>query len=419
MPERVPRILNVNDDPSTRYVISRILRQAGFEVSEAESGEQALEVVPSAMPDLVVLDVKLPGINGFEVCRRLKADPATSSIPILQTSANFVKSENRVQGLEEGADAYLMQPVEPQELIATIRALLRMRAAEAAARSAAMQWKATFDAIGDGVCLLDSEGRVQRCNVALAARFGAAQAPESLVGRSFAELLGEPGTVDREVLARLGAPGEKRVLEVQLGTSWIRISADTVLDERGRPAGGVRVLTDLTDKRRLEEELRRRADELAALDRRKDEFLAMLAHELRNPLAAISAGVQVLERIDSVLPKVARMRELVGRQTKHLSRLVDDLLDVSRITRGKIELRKEKLDLVLLTREVLQVQGPAIQGRQHRLELSMPLQPVWLIADPGRIQQVLTNLLDNASKYTDPGGQIWLSIEREDSRGWR
>ncbi len=123
-------VLNVNDDEVARYTITRMLRRGGFEVREAADGAEALARA-AEQPDVIVLDVKLPDINGFEVCRRIKAAPATAAIPVLLTSAAFVKAESRVQGLEGGADAYLVQPSEAIELLATVRALVRARRAEA------------------------------------------------------------------------------------------------------------------------------------------------------------------------------------------------------------------------------------------------------------------------------------------------
>src|SRR6185436_434333 len=128
------KIVNVEDYPSSREATTEILRLQGYEVFEATTGEEALKVVADVRPDLVLLDVKLPDISGHEVCRRLKADHATASIPILQVSASYVTHEDRVRGLDRGADAYLAKPVEPDELIATIRALLSMREAEEARR---------------------------------------------------------------------------------------------------------------------------------------------------------------------------------------------------------------------------------------------------------------------------------------------
>src|SRR5690349_21253818 len=122
-------ILNVNDDPASLYVASRTLRRAGMVVLEATTGAEALRLA-EGKPDLVILDVDLPDLDGFEVCRRIKADPGLARIPVLHLSAKFVRAEDKVQGLEGGADGYLVQPFEPPELIATIRRLLRLREAE-------------------------------------------------------------------------------------------------------------------------------------------------------------------------------------------------------------------------------------------------------------------------------------------------
>lgn len=135
--EDVPTILNVNDDEANRFAVSRMLSREGFRVEEANDGEAALRLVSEGRHDLVVLDVDLPDVNGFEVCRRMKADPTTASIPVLHISARYVRDEDRSLGLISGADGYLIQPVEPLVLVASIRGLLRMRRAEDAAREGA------------------------------------------------------------------------------------------------------------------------------------------------------------------------------------------------------------------------------------------------------------------------------------------
>ncbi|HSJ97705.1 MAG TPA: hybrid sensor histidine kinase/response regulator, partial [Myxococcota bacterium] len=291
MSRPMERILNVDDTDASRYVKSRILRLAGYEVLEAATGNEALAIVRERMPDLVLLDVKLPDISGLEVCARVKAEPATARVVILQTSASHVELRHRVQSLDAGADGYLVEPMEPEELLANVRALLRMRRAEQ----------------------------------------GLAAALEAL----------------REA------------------------------------------------------------------DRRKDEFLAMLAHELRNPLAPIRNAVEILKSPDSALRE--RARALIGRQVDHLARLVDDLLDVSRITRRRITLKRRLLDVREAVQQAVEAcRGLAVQKGLH-LDLVLPDTPLVVDGDPVRLEQMIGNLLGNAIKYTPAGGSLHVAARAEDN----
>jgi two-component system, sensor histidine kinase len=292
---RTEALLNVNDSEATRYMITRMLRRAGFSVIEAGSAEEALELVRTQKPRLVVLDMKLPDSNGLEVCRRIKSWPDTQNIKVLHTSAVFVATEYKVRSLESGADGYLTHPFEQEELIAVVRSLLRLTDAEQA--------------------------------------------------------------------------------------------------------------------------LRDRAEELNAANRRTNEFLAMLAHELRNPLAAIVTSLPLLERRAAHDDVEKMARDLLRRQTTHLARLVDDLLDVARVTQGKIELEWERIDLAeLLRRVVTNVQQTKITSHQQHLTLTAPpAGTVMVRGDATRLEQIFTNLLDNASKYTDSGGDIDVELRLHSS----
>jgi DNA-binding response OmpR family regulator len=148
-------ILNVDDNDGARYAKSRILSRAGFEVIEAANGTQALELARASLPDLILLDVKLPDINGFEVCRQIKASPETAAILVLQTSAAAVQSIDRIRGLDGGADSYLIEPIEPAELIAHVRALLRVRRAEGALRESEERFRQMAENIDDVFWMLD------------------------------------------------------------------------------------------------------------------------------------------------------------------------------------------------------------------------------------------------------------------------
>jgi two-component system CheB/CheR fusion protein len=160
-------------------------------------------------------------------------------------------------------------------------------------------------------------------------------------------------------------------------------------------------------------DLQRRADELAGAERRKDQFLAMLAHELRNPLAPIRNAVELMRQVETGDPSFQPSREMVERQVKHLARLVDDLLDVSRINQGSIRLRKETVDLGAIVQRAVEATRPLIDSRGHDLKIQLPTDPVRLEADPTRLEQVIANLLNNAAKYTMPGGHIQVQAAQE------
>jgi two-component system, sensor histidine kinase len=162
------------------------------------------------------------------------------------------------------------------------------------------------------------------------------------------------------------------------------------------------------------EELERSRTALQDADRRKDEFLAMLSHELRNPLASIVNAAAILEQLADAPPRVHHLQQVISRQSGRMARLLDDLLDVSRITQGRIELRKLPLDLVGLTRQAVESCRLLIEERRHHLELDLAEEPMTVLGDPARIEQALTNLLTNAAKYTPPQGHIRVVAARED-----
>jgi signal transduction histidine kinase len=168
------------------------------------------------------------------------------------------------------------------------------------------------------------------------------------------------------------------------------------------------------ESERLAAELRARADALAESDRRKDEFLAMLAHELRNPLGAIANAAHVLEQVGPEKPTMQRAVAVIQRQIQHLVRLVDDLLDVSRITRGKIELRRQPVDLREAVRSAVEMTRPLVEAKEHELRVVLPPAPLALHADVTRLEQALGNLVRNAAKYTEPGGRIEVEAWRQD-----
>ncbi|MCI0455585.1 MAG: ATP-binding protein, partial [Gemmataceae bacterium] len=234
------------------------------------------------------------------------------------------------------------------------------------------------------------------------------QFPEELVLEHAAKQLGLPA---QEVwrLARLEHPVKPATLRVY--ADLLATLSDNILRSRYHTLREADRLAEMT---RLSDQLQQRTQELTEANRRKDEFLAMLAHELRNPLAPIRNAVQVLRLLAQDNPNLRWAGEVVERQVQHLSRLVDDLLDVSRFMRGKITLRKESIDLAAVVARAVETTRPVIEGRGQKLSVALPPEPLRVQADPVRLAQVLANLLHNASKFTPEGGRIWLIAGRED-----
>ena len=194
---------------------------------------------------------------------------------------------------------------------------------------------------------------------------------------------------------------------------WMAYKVLTLQNASGRPVAFATISQDVTERKRLADNLRRLAWDLSEADRRKTEFLAMLAHELRNPLAPISNAVKAL-RLGATDPVTLNAASAVlERQVNQMGRLVDDLLDMSRITRGKIELRRERVELAPIVEQAVEAVGAQYRTFGHDLRVSVPPGPIYLDADPARLAQVVSNLLNNAAKFTDPEGHISLTVDRE------
>jgi signal transduction histidine kinase len=320
-PEPRADILAVDDNPANLLAIEAALRDLCGEVVQARSGEEALRLLLARDFAVILLDVKMPSLSGFDTARLIRERKRSRHTPIIFITAHGRDDQDVVAAYRLGAVDFLFKPVAAE--------VLRAKAAV------------------------------------------------------FVELQRRAGELERQA----------RLLE--------RHEQARNLEEQRR--------------RWNDEAVQRRIEELAEVNRHKDEFLAILGHELRNPLAPIVAGLEILRRKlsgDGVDDVVSRTRETLERQVEHLCRLVGDLLDVSRINSGKIELRKAPVAIQTVLRQAATTSEPAIQVRRHRLSLELPSEPLTVDGDTVRLTQVFANLLNNAAQYTDDGGQITVGCTR-------
>ena len=408
-----PLILNVDDNDGARYAKTRILQSAGFRILEAANGTDALAMVRQEDPALVLLDVKLPDINGIEVCRRIKADPDTSGVLVLQTSAALTGRADKIRGLEGGADNYLAAPIEADELIANVNALLRMRQTQDQLREGEERFRQLTDNIEDVFWMFSApDGVLAYVSPAYATIWGRSV---DTLRRHHASWLEVVHPDDRARLAGRWAAlasqphydEEFRLTMADGATRWVRDRLFAVRNARGEVYRVARITSDISARKEMEALLR-------AADANKNQFLATLAHELRNPLSPIRNAATLLGvGGEHAGERHAHAREVILRQVDHLAHLVDDLLDVARISEGKIVLRREEVNLGPVIAQAIETAGPLIAARGHQLDVQQPDCQVWVAGDPVRLAQSVGNLLHNAAKFTPKGGEIRLVLTLE------
>ncbi len=301
------------------------------------------------------------------------------------------------------------------------RDMTQRKEAEEAVREAAVRLKAIVDTAVDGIITIDEQGNVESMNLAAERIFGFSR--DEVIGQNVSMLMSEPDRSehDRHLRTYLST-GQKRVIGTVREVTGLRKDgltfpmelavSETRLDARRIFTGIVR---DITAIKAALEERTRLVEALRDDDQRKDRFLAMLAHELRNPLAPISNAVQIMRVEGPNGPNFTWSIDVISDQIKHMTRMVDDLLDVSRITRGKVDLQKEPIELATVVELAVQASQHLFEDYKHQLRVTLSEQPMLLEVDPARLAQVLSNLLNNAAKYTPEGGEIDLAAERSGS----
>jgi PAS domain S-box-containing protein len=314
-----------------------------------------------------------------------------------------LKPNSEAQGESQGA-VVMAKPIPD--------ILCPAREAEHAMRMQAERLRIVQDQAPVGICEIDLEGRYLRVNDRFCEITGYPR--EELLAKRFQDITHPEDVVADYEAYRLQAEKdfpyriEKRYIHRKGHMVWIELHGYILRDEQGRPLFGVGIVQDISERKRAEAALRE-------ADRRKDEFLAMLAHELRNPLAPIRNAVTIMHKLKDADPGLRWVRDVISRQINHLTRLIDDLLDVSRIVQGKLTLKKAPMEVADLIGHAVEASRPFIEERRHTLTVSVPPEPMRVDGDDVRLTQVVANLLDNAAKYTPERGRIWLSAARQDN----
>jgi PAS domain S-box-containing protein len=444
-------ILIVDDEPKNLTVLETILDDPGYCLFRAESADQALLALVVEEFALIILDIRMPGMTGFELAQMIKGRKKTAHVPIIFLTAYYNEDQHVLEGYVTGAVDYLHKPVNPTILrskVAVFAELHRknresMKAnstllAEMTERRRAEERLSELNQTLEQrvaertQALCESEERIRLATEATAVGiwewnvktnkvcwdaqmfrlYGVAPTADGLVeyetwsSAVIAEDLPQQEAILHDTIRRSGLSHRTFRIRRQDNGECRHIEAvETVrTNAQGQPEWVVGTNLDVTDRKQTEEELKN-------ADRRKDEFLATLAHELRNPLAPIRNSLQILCMAGSDDHAAVEARSIMERQLGQMVRLVDDLLDVSRITRNRLELRKERTELAAVVHSAVETSRPLIEQSRHALSVTLPPFPVVLDADPVRLAQVFANLLNNSAKYTEPGGCIALSAE--------
>ena len=337
-------ILLVDDKPERLLTYEAILQNLGQNLVRAYSGEEALAKLLTTEFAAILLDVSMPGMDGFETASLIRGHPRHGPTPIIFVTGVHITDLDRLKGYEMGAADYVYVPVVPEILRSKVQVLVQ---------------------------LYLQRRQLARLNDKLAAA----------------------NTELAEAHARLQAENTRELQKLN-GTL-----------ERANS----RLRTEVAERKRAEALLREEA-------RRKDEFLSILGHELRNPLAAMQSSVELLGGLPVADAKLRWAREVLQRQLKHLTRLIDDLLDVARITNGRVKLHCEPLRLQTVIEHSIDAVRPLVTERRQTLQVDLPTEPLYVEGDSDRLTQVFGNILTNATKYTGDGGRIAVSAKVDRTR---
>jgi PAS domain S-box-containing protein len=434
-------ILLVDDLPDKLLVLETVLADLGETIVKARSGTEALQEVLRQDFAVILMDVEMPGMDGLEAAALIRQRRKSAHTPIIFVTA-YADDLRTTQGYSLGAVDYMLSPVVPEVLRSKVKvfvdlyrmtrevarrgeqqvALARAEAARAEAERSARaireseeRFRLASEAVNGFIYELDATSGQATLSSGMKDLMGCTP-PDSRTAAWWEERI-HPEDLPRFHASRAAADvGQHALYRCQYRVRhheghylFVWDQGLVVRDASGAVVRFVGNVVDVTEQKRAEQAL-------AEANRRKDEFLSMLAHELRNPLAPIRNALEVMRRCPPNDPRVGETRDMIDRNVTRLTRLVDDLLDVSRITLGKIRLEQEKVKLAAIVQEAIEISMPLIQSREHSLSVHLEDEALFVRGDATRLTQVVANVLNNAAKYTDDGGQISVTLSRQDDR---
>jgi two-component system CheB/CheR fusion protein len=436
--ESEPRvnILLVDDQPGKLTSYEVILGELGENLIKASSGDEALRHLLQTEVAVVLMDVCMPGLDGFELAQMIRQHPRLEKTAIILVSAVFMTDLDRLKGYHSGAVDYVPVPIIPEVLRAKVRVFadlyrksaqlrsfnsdleqrVQLRTAALAASSESLRkseerFRFLAETIPSMVWITSTDGKLTYANRRWLEYRGLEAEPESPWPD------GELHPDDRDAWltewSKHLARGERFEIEARHRRHdgvyrWFLTRAAPRRTEAGEIVCWFGVTTDIHEQKAMQQQL-------LDADRRKDDFLAVLSHELRNPLAPIVNAVRTMRARAIADPDLAWCRDVIERQTDSLTQLVDELLDVSRISSGKVRLQREVVDIATIVDAAVETNRPLIDARRHQLVVERPDHPVCVDGDPTRLGQVFGNLINNSAKYTDVGGCITVRIEVDPS----
>jgi PAS domain S-box-containing protein len=414
--------LLIESAPAIADAVQLALQQLGQSCVVVAHGAAALEALAGADFGAVLLDASTLGAEALRIAGQIRALPRSRGTPLLFLTEASGTDQCVTDMRDCGPVDFLALPLHGGLLQARLGMFSDLHRSQRHLRTSEDRYRALFASLDVGVCfidvLFDAHGKASDyVFVEVNQIFEQQSGLHDAVGKRMRDLVPEHEAHWFAIYGDVVTSGVPvRVVEEAKGLGrWFDAYASRV--------GGVGshrvavVFTDITAQRQAEQELQRLAAELAENDRRKTEFLATLAHELRNPLAPIRNGLEILSMSGDHPATLLKVRAVMERQVAHMVHLIDDLLDISRITRGQVVLKREPVTLRRIVDGAIETSRPLIDAAGHQLTVDLPSEALILDADPVRLSQVLSNLLTNAAKYTPAGGRITLAARRESGGG--